>query len=50
MQVCFARSQREWLTQLHMQEVTQLLGENVHFWLGDGLVAQEICAISEQHN
>ena len=32
-------------TKLHMQETTQLLGENVHFWLGAGLIAQEICAI-----
>lgn len=26
-------------TQLHMQEVSQLLGENAHFWKGAGLVA-----------
>jgi len=26
-------------TQLHMQEATQLLGENAHFWKGAELVA-----------
>lgn len=39
-----------WSTQLHMPEVVQLSGENVHFWLGARLAAQEICTISMQSN
>jgi len=35
-----------WSTQLHMQETVHLLEKNAHFWLGDGLNAQDICAIS----
>ena len=35
-----------WSMQLHMQEATQLLGENAHFWMGIELAAQKIYAIS----
>lgn len=37
-------------TQLHMQEPTQLLGENVHFWEGDGLATKEICTTFGKRN
>ena len=37
-----------WSTQLHMQEVTQLLGENAHFYMGARFVAQAICTIFGQ--
>jgi len=33
-------------THLDMQEATQLLGENAHFWLGVGLATRKICTIS----
>ena len=35
-------------TQFHMQETAQMLGENVHFWLGDGMDAQKIIFWAEQ--
>jgi len=35
-----------WSTQLHMQDTARLLGENVHFSLGDGLATLDIFAIS----
>ena len=33
-------------TELHMEEIARLLEKDVHFWLGVGLNALEICAIS----
>lgn len=48
MQISFARSWREQSTQMHMQEPTQLLGKNAHFFEGAMLFAQEICIISAQ--
>jgi len=35
-----------WSTQLQMQEAIQLLKGNFRFWLGVGLISQEICVIS----
>jgi len=44
----FLSHRGNWSTQLHMQEATQLLGENVHFSKGAPLATQEICTISGQ--